>query len=362
MTEERIWYLLSLSLAGETTAEESAELEALLRQHPEVGLRVQILQNLWKSKPDTTTAAPGSFDKHLQRLSTHLSEPVLKFEEPELLPAAPNEAPAPRPKRIYRWLLAGTAVAASILAVFLLLPPGNPKVASNTVSTKAGSKSKIQLPDGTQVWLNADSKLKYNQDFMGAFREVQLTGEAYFDVAKDKAHPFIIHTGSIDVKVVGTSFNVRSYPNEKTTETALIQGVVEITLHNNPDKKIILRPSEKLTVQNQPAPVTPAKDSIIEDVPMLTLGKIRFGKTDSTSSIETMWVRNKLAFENETFGRIIAEMERWYNVKFVVKNEALLDKHLTGIFENKSLAEVMEALRVSASFQYRVKEGTVTVW
>jgi ferric-dicitrate binding protein FerR (iron transport regulator) len=261
--------------------------------------------------------------------------------------------------------LAGAAVAASVLAAFLLLlPAGNPKVASNTVSTKAGSKSKIQLPDGTQVWLNADSKLKYNQDFMGAFREVQLTGEAYFDVAKDKAHPFIIHTGSIDVKVVGTSFNVRSYPNEKTTETALIQGVVEITLHNNPDKKIILRPSEKLTVQNQPsaAPVTPAKDSIREDEPMLTLGKIRFGKTDSTSSIETMWVRNKLAFENETFGRIIAEMERWYNVKFVIKNEALLDTHLTGIFENKSLAEVMEALRVSASFQYRVKEGTVTVW
>src|SRR5882672_11497664 len=112
MTEERIWYLLSLSLAGETTAEESAELEALLRQHPEAGLRAEILQNVWKSKADTTTAAPGSFDKHLQRLSTHLSEPVLKFEEPELNSPYPasNDEPAPRvtgTRRIYRWLLAG---------------------------------------------------------------------------------------------------------------------------------------------------------------------------------------------------------------------------------------------------------------
>ena len=164
--------------------------------------------------------------------------------------------------------------------------------------------------------------------------------------------------------MIGTAFNVRAYPNEKTTETALIRGEVEVTLHNNPDKKIILKPSEKLTVQNAalPEPAEPEKNKPIEEEAMLTLGRIRYGKTDSTGSIETMWVRNKLAFENETFDRITTEMERWYNVKFEIKREALKSKHFTGIFENKSLAEVMEALQVSASFQYQVKEGTVTVW
>jgi len=180
-------------------------------------------------------------------------------------------------------------------------------------------------------------------------------------VVKDKSRPFIIHTSSIDVRVVGTSFNVRSYPTEKTTETALIQGTVEITLHNNPDKKIILRPSEKCTVVNIPAPA-PAKAVAAEEEPMLTIGKIRYGKTDSTSSIETMWVKNKLAFENESFERITTEMERWYNVKFDIKREALKDERLTGIFENKSLAEVMEALRFSGAFKYEVKEGIVSVW
>jgi ferric-dicitrate binding protein FerR (iron transport regulator) len=366
MNEERIWYLLSLSLSGESTAEEAAELQELLRRHPEAGLRAEILQNIWKSQPEETTTA-GSFDKHLQRLSTHLSEPVLQFETPDTNARSTNNeqrTTISAPRSRYRWVWAA-GIAASLLIAFLIFYPGKgPKMVSNTVSTKAGSKSKIQLPDGTQVWLNADSKIKYNQDFMGAYREVQLTGEAYFDVAKDKSRPFIIHTGPIDVKVVGTSFNVRAYPNEKITETALIQGVVEITLRSNPDKKIILKPSEKLTVQSPPSPeiAEPVKNNAPADGPTLTLGKIRYGKTDSTGSIETMWVRNKLAFENETFERITTEMERWYNVKFVIKKEALKTVYLTGIFENKSLAEVMEALRLSASFQYQVREGTVTVW
>jgi len=369
MKEERIWYLLSLSLSGESTPEEAAELEAMLRQYPEAGFRAQILQNVWDNCPQESATPPESFDKHLQRLSTHLSEPVLQFETAEANTRDPddekwtlNDKPGTARRR---WLWAA-GLAASLLIAFLIFYPGGKEnnTAGNIISTKAGSKSKIQLPDGTQVWLNADSKLNYNQDFMGAYREVQLTGEAYFDVAKDQSRPFIIHTGPIDIRVMGTSFNVRAYPNEKTTETALIHGVVEVTLHNNPDKKIILRPSEKLTVQNTPppGPVAPANNRVPADEPMLTLGRVRYGKTDSTGSIETMWVRNKLAFENETFEHITAEMERWYNVKFEIRKEALKSVHLTGIFENKSLAEVMEALRVSASFQYQVKAGTVTVW
>lgn len=369
MKEERIWYLLSLSLSGEITPEESKELEAMLRQYPDAGFHVQVLQNLWDSCPQENALPPENFDKHLQRLSTHLSEPVLQFEATEAnAPDADDERWTldDKPGRAKRRWLWAAGIAASLLIAFLIVRPGRENsLASNTVSTKAGSKTKIQLPDGTQVWLNADSKINYSQDFMGASREVQLTGEAYFDVTSDKSRPFIIHTGPIDVKVLGTSFNVRAYPNEKTTETALIHGAVEITLHNNPDKKIILKPSETLTVPNPPytEPETVnVKSDTAGDAPMFTLGRVRYGKSDSTGSIETMWVRNKLAFENETFERITAEMERWYNVKFVIKDESLKSVRLTGIFENKSLGEVMEALRVSSAFQYRVSEGTVTVW
>ena len=98
------------------------------------------------------------------------------------------------------------------------------KSVNNTVSTKGSYKASINLPDGSKVWLNGDSKITYDGDFQGKTREVHLSGEAFFDVAKDKTRPFIIHTRTINLKVLGTAFNVRSYDNEKETETALVHG------------------------------------------------------------------------------------------------------------------------------------------
>ena len=101
------------------------------------------------------------------------------------------------------------------------------------------------------AWLNADSKLTYDENFRGDYREVSLEGEAFFDVVKDKTRPFIIHTKTLDIRVLGTAFNVSAYESEKNTETALFRGSVEVTLHNNPEKKIVLKPNEKLMVNNK---------------------------------------------------------------------------------------------------------------
>jgi transmembrane sensor len=162
---------------------------------------------------------------------------------------------------------------------------------------------------------------------------------------------------------LGTSFNVRSYPNEKTTETALIHGSVEVTLHNVPEKKIVLHPNEKLVINNPPSDdSTVKKKTPAAEAPMLMVSKLRYNKADTSSSVEVMWVKNKLAFDNETFEKMVTEMERWYNVKFVVKNELMKNLHFTGVFENKSLAEVLEALSISRQFHYEIKDGKVTVW
>src|SRR5689334_22666832 len=212
MTEERIWELLSLQLSGEATTEELEELEKLLKQFPEAGLRAELTGNIWKSRQSAISNRSASFDKHLQRLSNHLSVPVMQFEEVEQ-PIIKNTKPF---ISRYKWLLV-TGVAASVLIVVLLvwLQDGKKAVAgrqlANTISTKPASKYRVQLPDGTQVWLNADSKITYDQNFLGNYREVQLSGEAYFEVTKDKTRPFIIHTSAMDVQVLGTVFNVRSY-------------------------------------------------------------------------------------------------------------------------------------------------------
>jgi transmembrane sensor len=377
MNEERVWYLLSVQLSGEATREELEELNTLLSQHPEWGLRADLIRNMWNNKPKSLPVGPGHFDKHLQRLSNHLSQPALQFDTEE----AENDMPAMK-EEVHRnrllWLWGATAAAACLLVCFLVFWPAekqHPKpVASNTISTRPGSKSKVELPDGTQVWLNADSKLTYGQNFSGNTREVVLTGEAYFDVAHATSEtgqriPFIIHTPSIDIKVLGTAFNVRSYPDESTTETALIRGSVEVTLHNNPDKKIILKPDEKLIVRNDNATVigheNAKSDSIssaTDNAPVMTLSKLHPYKQDTGSHYETMWVKNKLAFENESLDRILPEIERWYNVTIQLKNGSLNNLHFTGVFENKSLVDVMEALSLSRGFHYEIKGAEVAIW
>ncbi|WP_205512916.1 FecR family protein [Longitalea arenae] len=375
MNEERVWYLLSVQLSGEATPEELEELNALLKQHPELGLRAEIMRNLWSRKRESPAVAGSHFDKHLQRLSNHLAVPALQFDNETTNETA---AIASEPRRNpLRWLWAATAAAACLLIFFLVYTPATKRqakaVASNTISTRPGSKSKVELPDGTQVWLNADSKLTYGQQFLGNTREVTLTGEAYFDVAHATSPetgqriPFIIHTNSIDIKVLGTAFNVRSYPGEKTTETALIRGSVEITMRNSPDKKIVLKPDEKLIIKNDDATVisTANGDSAArsaDNEPVMTLSRIRPYKQDTTSHFETMWVKNKLAFENEAFDRMLPELERWYNVTIELKNESLRDLHFTGVFENKSLADVMEALSLSRGFHYEIKGTEVRIW
>jgi len=378
MNEERIWYLLSVQLSGEATSEELEELNTLLTQHPELGLRADIIRNMWNNRQQPVPVAPGHFDKHLQRLSNHLAQPALQFDTEGVENGVPETGDRSRQSRL-RWLWVASGAAACLLIFFLLFWPAEKKdgkrVASNTISTRPGSKSKVELPDGTQVWLNADSKLTYGQNFSGNTREVTLTGEAYFDVAHatsvetGQRIPFIIHTPSIEIKVLGTAFNVRSYPGESTTETALIRGSVEITLHNNPDKKIILKPDEKLIVRNDDVAIigndTAKSDSTTiatDNAPMLLLSKIRPYKQDTGCHYETMWVKNKLAFENESFDRMLPEIERWYNVTIQLKNESLNTLHFTGVFENKSLADVMEALSLSRGFHYEIKGAQVTIW
>lgn len=364
MNEDRFWLLVSLKLTDEADAAELQELERLLREHPEWGMKAEMLQGIWASRPDSSVF-PGAFDRHMQRLSNHLSEPVLQYEEDTTVAVMEEIGTASRVsslRRIGYWL---TGIAACLLIGFIYFSSrngaeGRDATAKNAVTTKPGSKSNIQLPDGTQVWLNADSKLTYNEKFQGDIREVSLSGEAYFDVVRDESRPFIIHTKAIDVRVLGTSFNVRSYENEKITETSLIHGSVEITLRNRPDKKIVLKPNEKLIVQNDedPSAVMPEAPSRKQQ---LTLDHINFQKKDS-SIIETLWVKNKLAFDGEAFEDIALKIERWFDVKVDIRGEKLKATPFSAVFDGESLQEVLEALRISGNFRYTIDRKQVTIF
>jgi ferric-dicitrate binding protein FerR (iron transport regulator) len=159
-----------------------------------------------------------------------------------------------------------TAAAAAVVGVaaaawFLIKPRsgvGGAGGSQQEVFTAVGSRTHMTLPDGTKVWLNAGSRIHYEKSFGEQGREISLVGEAFFDVASNPKKPFIIHTAKLDIRVLGTSFNVKSYPSDKTTEATLVRGMIEVSILDRPADKIVLKPNEKLIVTN--------KDSLAEDL------------------------------------------------------------------------------------------------
>ncbi|MET0463969.1 MAG: FecR family protein [Chitinophagaceae bacterium] len=371
MTEERFWLLLSARLAGEATPEELNELETYLKENPSEQLRAGTIDDIWSVNPSGSDEfKEAAFNKHLQRMSNHFSEPVLQYETETVTEQEAEKSSRKKPGlRIVAWLTA--VAAAAVIGWFAYsyfpfsLTKSSNALAQNTVSTKRGSKSKIQLPDGTQVWLNADSKITYNENFQGKIREVQLSGEAFFDVVHDEERPFVIHTNVIDVKVLGTAFNVRSYADEKNTETSLIRGSVEITLRNNPDKKIILKPNDKLIVDNMEAKAETGSAEMVHSKhsnrpSLLTLGKVNF-KDNQTTALETLWVKNTLAFDKESFDVIALKIERWYDVKVKIADNKIRKTEFSGVFEDEDLEQVMEALRMTGNFHYDINKKEVMI-
>src|SRR5690606_10988350 len=126
------------------------------------------------------------------------------------------------------------------------------------IMTQKGVRKQLILPDGTEVWLNADSKLSYDNSMNDSdIRSVNLEGEAFFDVVKDVHRPFYIVTKEISIKVLGTAFNVKAYPEENKTETSLLRGSIELVVNERPKEKFMLKPNEKLAV---------TKNKLIEEV------------------------------------------------------------------------------------------------
>ncbi|MDB4903660.1 MAG: fec operon regulator FecR [Mucilaginibacter sp.] len=233
--------------------------------------------------------------------------------------------------------------------------------------TPSRVKSRITLSDGSIVTLNSETTLKYPPIFTGQTREVYLDGEAFFDVAKDHKHPFIVHAGKMSVRVLGTAFNIKSYSNDSRSETTLIRGTIEVTLADRPSDRIILKPNEKLilnsaTIGKRVANnnLTAAHTDSIHTNYALT--NLTYLKSNDTTIVETSWVSNRLIFKDEAFNEIANQMERWYGVKVKFKNENVKDYHFTGVFENESIMQALDALKMIESFNYKYKDETVYIY
>jgi Fe2+-dicitrate sensor, membrane component len=357
MSQHQFWNLLAKKLTGEACEEDLEQLHQLMKLNPELLYAAQHIEDLWKLKSLNmgNKDEEAAFNRHLKKLNVEHSE---KEETPQRQLKKPKHWFYLVKK--FKWIpISALASVTLFLIVFLCSKQSIPKNINrySEISTKPGSRSKLVLPDGSTVWLNAGSKLAYNSNFAATDRSVHLTGEAFFDVKKTGL-PFIIHTGAIQIKVLGTAFNVKSYPSEKTIETTLIRGIVEITMDKRPEKKFTLYPNEKLVLVNETDEKTNKKPA--EDiVPLAVIKPIVL--TKDSSIIETSWKDNKLLFQDETFDELAKQMERWYGVSIVFKNNKLKNIRFTGVFEKETIEQALDALHYTAAFDYNLKDNLITI-
>jgi transmembrane sensor len=366
----RIWTLMARKLTNEISVEELQELEQLLRNHPDEHYAVEIITEQWKQTPKTDIP---SLEKKFEKIweTIQLQEiNNLNSTENKVLEIGQDKSGSK--KIIWFSLAAASIIGLSLFIVSQFLNTASQKIATVApyeISTKYGSKTKLLLPDSTVVWLNSGSKLTYDNNYGKTVREVKLVGEAYFDVVKNAAKPFIIHTDKMDIKVLGTAFNVKCYPGEKTMETSLIHGSIEVTLKTRQSEKIILKPNEKLVLSNenhyQSSPQnkndTGTRSTAIEPQALVSITPVTYTTTEN-AIIETAWLQNKLVFNKETFEDLALRMDRWYGVSISFKDERLRKTRITGTFENETVQQALDALRYTTKFNYTIKKNEITIF
>ncbi len=228
-----------------------------------------------------------------------------------------------------------------------------------------GSKSRVVLPDGSVVNLNSGSSLKYSSsDFNSANRSVLLTGEGFFSVTKDSARPFYVITPGIKVKVLGTTFNIKAYPDENIEEATLVSGMVEIYASSDKTEKgksIVLKPNQKAVFLKSKNDFLTSDTGMVSPsvipVKLKTVDLQPSSRTEQTIS----WKENKLIFDNEPFSSLVIRIERWYDVKILVNDPELNSARFTGKFDKETLEQVLNAFVTVTPFNYNIKQNLITI-
>lgn len=360
-TEQYFFDLLSLKLSGDATESQLAEISTILQANPSLQfLYDQMIEPVYCEK-EAASMADQAYASH-----------YVKMQLAGMFDSTNDNRSEPSVERTSNFTkrkLAFIAIAAGVFTIFFInyslrleksVTKQNGNLFVNEIVTKRGSKSSIKLPDGTTVRLNTDSRLTYISFAAGKTREVTLVGEAYFDVAHDSSRPFIIHTGKVNIKVLGTSFNVRNYPQDKELETSLIKGKIEVSLESRPEDIIILKPTEKLIIAKEEDELSAATKVSNSSDNKVVLTSITYMRQDSLVA-ETSWLNDKLVFVNQPLEKIALELERKYAINITFKDEKVKKYRYTGVFENVSLEKVFELIKYSKNFNYKINDKNIVI-
>jgi len=376
-SQGQFWILLSKKLSNEASFEELQELQSILLSNPDLHHKAEMLTEMWRQ--GSINSSTGSEAAYVRHIMKHKDEFFVEENPIEVISKDPVFEKEPG---FFQSLFSKKRLTIFTFFAFLVLTTGaiylfTQKKATNipveqaisSIVTKNGNRTKIVLPDGSQVWLNAGSNLDYNNSiFNKDLREVTLNGEAYFDVTRNAEKPFIIHTKKMDVKVIGTAFNVRSYSYEKTAEASLIKGSIEVTLKDRKDQIITLKPNEKISIatdepkqQVSKAGKTTVVKNDIKPIPQIIVKELKANPTNNIIA-EIAWTQNKLYFEDENLENIAPMLERWFGKKVEITNVSLKNLRYYGNFENETMEEVLSYLKLSKPFNFKIEADSVLIY
>lgn len=309
--------VINLYFKRNQTDNTQAKIQQWLLEEQHAALKNDALHELWKQvEPKANKAVYDSLKKVNMRIGINTSR---------------------------RWFLQQTlvrvaAVLLPLIAVSSIYLYNSSQVEMIEVITLVGERKELTLPDGSTVWINGCSKVTYPNKFNDATREIQLVGEAYFSVEKSQTKRFIVSTKEITVKVLGTQFNVKAYPDDQFITATLASGSIAVSA---PDKEYTLRPNQELIYNSVD------KSSLIQ-----------------TTSLEAIgWKDGNIVFNDVTIYEIFKVLERQYDIKINYKQNALLnDKYSLKFTHDEPIEQVISVLQdVTGVFSYSIDHKTITI-
>lgn len=241
-------------------------------------------------------------------------------------------------------IAAAAVVAAVLLAGGLTTVLLSKRLAQPvTVVTQLGERSQVVLPDGTKVWLNSSSSVEYVAPFFSRQRRVKMEGEAYFEVEHDRRAPFVVSTNGLDVEVLGTRFNIRNDDNDHRVTTVLLEGAVKAYASGREQASVRLHPAQQLVFDTRTHAMR---------------------LTDCPSAERSInWIDGRFCFEHDTFGEIVAELKRYYNVDIRFMDNRLRDMRFSGNFRvEDGIYHIMSVLQLTYKFNYRIAGNDIELY
>ena len=290
----------------------------------------------WEENHDIKTKIPDYnriFDKITANTSKELRNgKIIEFQEYK------NKYRSTRKLYLLFFGIASALFIAFFLVAGLYISDSTGRNACSEVIAPRGQKSEVVLVDGTIAWLNSGSTIRYSGNYNKRNREVELTGEAYFNVAKNNRLPFVVKTSNIKVRALGTHFNLMAYPEDETLSVTLVEGKAQINAPNN--KTINLSPNQKAIYNKYE-------------------NNFRIENVDPIFSIS--WKDNVLKFDNESWPDILTHLERWYDVKFYYPDDVLGDQRFTLTIKTESLREVLDLIKISTPIKFTIEVDSVYI-